>query len=829
MDIRKTFGLITLLQNKHATYEELVEFLFKTKPPSGHKFLELIDLSCIVENFQSPSYDEVVKLEENPNPPATIAFIICFPFQYYIFKNIYRHLPESEFIIDLQYMKSNNEQWYQDIGRLLRFLRNNKVHYRILFDYYSEPERFFKKYEVLVSFFSIESLTLSCNAEKKKVRVMYGHSKDLYNFGAWSRHFDLALTYGPHSNKMMSIFTRAEIVGNARFDDWFSGSITKDKVSYLQKELRPEKKTILYMPTHSNLSSLEFMSPAFLKLGDKYNVIIKPHPVTFAFEKKRLEEFKKVLSYLDIFWADDFHDIIHLLYVSDAVLSDNSGAIFDAVLADKPLVLIDNLKKEELQPQAWHKIVKRISTDFWISPKSHPGSIEQRIKEDPALKPGTVLKDHREVETAIQFALEDPDKSFCKAREKLRAMLFSNCDGSSGKRSAELIRGIKSEKNKEAFEILALRAEDMMQQKIINHHFQSLQSITSNYCNLLPYYQHLRGVDEIIFSVVIPTYNGGDRILRLLQSLAVQSGLEKERYEMIVVDDCSADNTKKLVLAWMQSNLDLRFRYVRLSKNRGPAYARNVGIKLARGTFVAFTDDDCIVPRNWLKLFLDVFHKHREIAGVGGWYKTEAGDARTIFDLFFDWTRSRAIAEYAKATWLNSLRGFGNTANMCVRKKILENIGGFNIFFTHPAFEDFELRDRLLYHKFALLAHPHQVTHTKHLSLVAFMRRSMLMGWGRFLLYKIHKTTPIGYRTTFSVSLFNILIEWWLIVFNYPHRLPRVGVFKTMIFFALHIVFEISALFGKYLIPLEIISRVDLSTAEFFPKSTAKISQQKMP
>ncbi len=90
---------------------------------------------------------------------------------------------------------------------------------------------------------------------------------------------------------------------------------------------------------------------------------------------------------------------------------------------------------------------------------------------------------------------------------------------------------------------------------------------------------------EPFISVIIPTYNRAHLIERSIFSVLSQS---YSRFELIVVDDASTDNTAELVAAIG----DVRIRYIKCEINSGAAAARNRGIKEARYDWIAFLDSD---------------------------------------------------------------------------------------------------------------------------------------------------------------------------------------------------------------------------------------------
>lgn len=88
-----------------------------------------------------------------------------------------------------------------------------------------------------------------------------------------------------------------------------------------------------------------------------------------------------------------------------------------------------------------------------------------------------------------------------------------------------------------------------------------------------------------LVSAIIPTFNRASAVIKAVDSVCAQtwSGVE-----IVVVDDGSTDNTSEL----LRSKFGSRIQVLRLPRNHGVSYARNRGIELSRGSFVAFLDSD---------------------------------------------------------------------------------------------------------------------------------------------------------------------------------------------------------------------------------------------
>ena len=143
------------------------------------------------------------------------------------------------------------------------------------------------------------------------------------------------------------------------------------------------------------------------------------------------------------------------------------------------------------------------------------------------------------------------------------------------------------------------------------------------------------------FSIVIPAYNREDVIGDTLASCIAQTWSD---YEVIVVDDGSSDGTPGVVADYARRHPEIRLL---TQSNSGPAAARNLGVREARGKYIAFLDsDDRFLPEK-----LEVFARHIEETGAGLlygpvlsergngaiWLRPESGlgEGESIFDYLF--------------------------------------------------------------------------------------------------------------------------------------------------------------------------------------------------
>ena len=166
-------------------------------------------------------------------------------------------------------------------------------------------------------------------------------------------------------------------------------------------------------------------------------------------------------------------------------------------------------------------------------------------------------------------------------------------------------------------------------------------------------------------SVIVPVFDDSERLALCLESLEGQT-YPKNRYDVIVVDNGSAESIKPVVA---------RFRQARAAyESRPGSYAaRNTGISLAKGDVLAFTDADCIPSRDWIEKGVAVFLSTPQCGLVAGRIDLvlRSPDCPTAVELYEARTGLRQ-KQYVE------IGGFGATANLFTSREVFALVGRFN-------------------------------------------------------------------------------------------------------------------------------------------------------
>lgn len=114
---------------------------------------------------------------------------------------------------------------------------------------------------------------------------------------------------------------------------------------------------------------------------------------------------------------------------------------------------------------------------------------------------------------------------------------------------------------------------------------------------------------QIDISIIIPVYNPGNLIKRCLDSILAQKG--SYTYEVLMVDDGSTDNSSEIIEGYRNPAFRLMHQ-----ENSGPAVARNKGLELAQGEYVAFIDADDYWKDGYVQKTIDFMKNHHDCVAV---------------------------------------------------------------------------------------------------------------------------------------------------------------------------------------------------------------------
>ncbi len=175
------------------------------------------------------------------------------------------------------------------------------------------------------------------------------------------------------------------------------------------------------------------------------------------------------------------------------------------------------------------------------------------------------------------------------------------------------------------------------------------------------------------FSVIVPACARPEQLAQCLERLAPGAQTwPVENYEVIVTDDSPDAAVRNLVASrfpWAQWTAGPR---------RGPAANRNHGATLARGEWLAFTDDDCLPERGWLAGFAEAIAAH---ASPCAWEGPTTAD--------------RPQQQINEAAPLNTEGGYLWSCNLAVCRADFTVLQGFDEHFRHASMEDVDFRERL--------------------------------------------------------------------------------------------------------------------------------------
>lgn len=225
-------------------------------------------------------------------------------------------------------------------------------------------------------------------------------------------------------------------------------------------------------------------------------------------------------------------------------------------------------------------------------------------------------------------------------------------------------------------------------------------------------------------SVVIPVYNDETGLLTTLKSLVKQD--YSGNFEVIVVDDCSKDKTAEKAEKFAKKHKNIKI--VKLSENRGSYFARNKGVKLAKGEIIVLVDADMWVKPDFLTRVAQQFKNPKT--------QLLANNVKIVAK-----TNSMA-ALYDKATGLPAkeyvlYRNFAPTCCLCVRREVFDKIGFFDERMRSGGDSEFSHRAidagySIVFDEENVMFHPARET------LKGILKKAFRVGGGFYVRYKLY-------------------------------------------------------------------------------------------
>jgi glycosyltransferase involved in cell wall biosynthesis len=222
-------------------------------------------------------------------------------------------------------------------------------------------------------------------------------------------------------------------------------------------------------------------------------------------------------------------------------------------------------------------------------------------------------------------------------------------------------------------------------------------------------------------SVVIPAYNAERTIGEaVVHSLSQTRG--SLQVELIVVDDGSTDETATIA--------ESAGATVIRQQNAGPAAARNRGWQSATGTFICFTDSDCIPRAGWLEDLLDGF-TDSHVGAVGGSYEIANPSSWLA-----RWVQQEIMERHKRMPPF--IRAFGSY-NVAIPRHVLQATGGFNPVYRRASGEDNDLSYRIIKKGWRIAFRPQaRVAHYHPEKLWRYLMEQYRHGFWRAKMYKDH-------------------------------------------------------------------------------------------
>jgi glycosyltransferase involved in cell wall biosynthesis len=257
----------------------------------------------------------------------------------------------------------------------------------------------------------------------------------------------------------------------------------------------------------------------------------------------------------------------------------------------------------------------------------------------------------------------------------------------------------------------------------------------------------------LFYSVIVPAHNAAGLLPRSLGALAA-SEFPRDRWELVVVDDGSSDDTAAIAARYADTVVKIPGR------PHGPAYARNRGFDASRGDVVVFFDADVVVHDDTLRRFAAQFDGQPDVGAVFGSYDDRPAAPGLISQY------RNLLHHYVHHRNAGDVETFWAGAG-AVRREVFAEAGMYDEWhYARPQIEDIELGARIRSTGKRILLRPEiQVTHLKRWTLRGVIRTDLTdrgIPWARLLAHRgaVLATQSLNLRVTEKLNT----VAMWLAV-----------------------------------------------------------------
>jgi len=290
------------------------------------------------------------------------------------------------------------------------------------------------------------------------------------------------------------------------------------------------------------------------------------------------------------------------------------------------------------------------------------------------------------------------------------------------------------------------------------------------------------------YSIIIPAFNRADEIRELLTSIAALD-FPRDKFEVIVSDDGSSDNTSQLVKSFQEKyNYNLRFIS---QENKGPGAARNHAMENARSLFFIFVDSDVTMPPDWLlKINNQLSFENADAFGGPDSYRDDFSPLLKAIN--YSMTSFITTGGLRGKKGKKLARFYPRSFNMGLKKELWMKIGGFG---TLRHGQDIEFSHRIIKSGAKVLYIDAPVFHKRRTNIKRFYKQVFNWGVARINLYRLDRGMLELLHAAPAIAT---LIVFFILILAIFFKLFQFILFCGLVFGAIILFFSVIDSIFKY-------------------------------